>query len=77
MLADQEKAESGLHEIPKFKRMIQGFESGADPILNGAPVLLAFHAKRTDGYGDINAEMVHRRVIERKIFVDRVDKKTT
>ena len=47
LLADREKAESGLHEIPGFKRMIRAFESGADPILNGAPALLAFHAPRT------------------------------
>jgi nitroreductase/NAD-dependent dihydropyrimidine dehydrogenase PreA subunit len=56
-LADREKAESGLHEIPKFKRMIQAFESGADPILNGAPALLAFHAPRTVGFADVNAQL--------------------
>ncbi len=50
LLADRESAESGLHEIPGFKRMVQMFESGADPILNGAPVLLAFHARRTVGF---------------------------
>ncbi len=57
LLADWESAESGLHEIPGFKRMVQMFESGADPILNGAPVLLAFHAHRTDGFGDVNAQL--------------------
>jgi hypothetical protein len=57
LLADREKAESGLHEIPGFKRKTRLFESGADPILNGAPVLLAFHARRTDGYGDVNAQL--------------------
>jgi nitroreductase/NAD-dependent dihydropyrimidine dehydrogenase PreA subunit len=57
LLADREKAESGLHEIPGFKQMIQMFESGADPILNGAPVLLAFHAHRTDGFADVNAQL--------------------
>jgi hypothetical protein len=57
LLAAREKAECGLHEIPGFKQMVQMFESGADPILNGAPVLLAFHAKSTDGYGDINAQL--------------------
>ena len=57
LLADRESAESGLHEIPGFKRMIQMFESGADPILNGAPVLLAFHAHRTVGFGDVNAQL--------------------
>ena len=57
LLADREKAESGLHEIPGFKQMIQKFESGADPILNGAPVLLAFHAPRNIGYADINAQL--------------------
>ena len=45
LLADRELAESGLHEIPGFKRMIRSFESGADPILHGAPVLLVFHAR--------------------------------
>ena len=57
LLADREKAESGLHEIPGFKRMVQMFESGADPILNGAPVLLAFHAHRTVGFADVNAQL--------------------
>ena len=57
LLADREKAESGLHEIPGFKRMIRAFESGADPILNGAPALLAFHAPRTAGYADVNAQL--------------------
>jgi nitroreductase/NAD-dependent dihydropyrimidine dehydrogenase PreA subunit len=57
LLADRELAESGLHEIPGFKRMVQMFESGADPILNDAPVLLAFHAPRTDGYGDVNTQL--------------------
>jgi nitroreductase/NAD-dependent dihydropyrimidine dehydrogenase PreA subunit len=57
LLADRESAESGLHEIPGFKEMIRLFESGADPILNAAPVLLAFHAPRTDGYGDVNSQL--------------------
>ena len=57
LLADRELAESGLHEIPGFKQMIQMFESGADPILNGAPVLLAFHARRTVGFADVNAQL--------------------
>ena len=57
LLADRKSAESGLHEIPGFKRKVQMFESGADPILNGAPVLLAFHARRTDGFGDVNAQL--------------------
>ena len=57
LLANRESAESGLHEILGFKRMVQKFESGADPILNGAPVLLAFHARRTDGFGDVNAQL--------------------
>jgi len=57
LLADRELAESGLHEIPKFKRMTRLFESGADPILNGAPVLLAFHARRTVGFADVNAQL--------------------
>ena len=57
LLAGREKAESGLHEIPGFKRMIQMFEAGTDPILHGAPVLLAFHARRTIGFADINAQL--------------------
>ena len=57
LLADRDLAESGLHEIPGFKRLIQMFESGADPILNGAPVLLAFHARRTVGFADVNAQL--------------------
>jgi nitroreductase len=57
LLADRDKAESGLQEIPGFKRMVQMFESGADPILKGAPVLLAFHARRTVGFGDVNAQL--------------------
>jgi nitroreductase len=57
LLADRDLAESGLHEIPGFKRMVQMFKSGADPILNGAPVLLAFHARRTDGFADVNAQL--------------------
>ncbi len=57
LLADRESAESGLHEIPGFKSMIQMFETGGDPILNGAPVLLAFHARRTDGFADVNAQL--------------------
>jgi nitroreductase len=57
LLANRELAESGLNEIPKFKRVIHLFESGADPILFGAPVLLAFHARRTIGYADVNAQL--------------------
>ena len=57
LLADRENAESGLHEIPGFKRMILSFETGTDPILHGAPVLLAFHARRTVGFADINAQL--------------------
>ncbi len=57
LAADRDVAESGLHEIPRFKQMVQVFESGADPILNDAPVLLAFHARRTVGFGDVNAQL--------------------
>lgn len=56
-LSDRDLAESGLQEIPRFKRMVQMFESGADPILNGAPLLLAFHARRAVGFGDVNAQL--------------------
>jgi nitroreductase/NAD-dependent dihydropyrimidine dehydrogenase PreA subunit len=57
LLGNREKAESGLHEIPKFERMVQEFESGEDPILNGAPALLAFHAPQSDGYADVNSQL--------------------
>jgi nitroreductase/NAD-dependent dihydropyrimidine dehydrogenase PreA subunit len=57
LLANRESAESGLHEIPGFRKKVQKFEAGADPILNGAPVLLAFHARRTDGYGNVNTQL--------------------
>jgi len=57
LLGDREKTESGLHEIPRFKQMTRSFESGADPILNDAPLLLAFHARRTVGYADVNAQL--------------------
>ena len=57
LLANRELAESGLHEIPGFKKMVQIFESGVDPILNGAPVLLAFYAYRTVGFADVNAQL--------------------
>jgi nitroreductase len=57
LLADRELAESGLHKIPGFKRMTQLFESGADPILYGAPVLVAFHARRTVEFADVNAQL--------------------
>jgi nitroreductase/NAD-dependent dihydropyrimidine dehydrogenase PreA subunit len=57
LLADRELAESGLHEIPGFRRMTKQFESGADPILNGAFALLVFHAPRTVVFGDVNAQL--------------------
>lgn len=57
LLADRDLAERGLHEILGFERMTRSYKSGADPILHGAPVLLAFHAKRTVGFADINAQL--------------------
>jgi nitroreductase/NAD-dependent dihydropyrimidine dehydrogenase PreA subunit len=57
LLANRESAESGLHEIPGFKRMTRQFESGEDPILNGAPALLVFHARQTVGFADVNAQL--------------------
>jgi len=57
LMAGREKAEAGLHEIPRFKQLVQAFESGADPILNGAPALLAVHAKQTIGFADVNAQL--------------------
>ena len=57
LLADRKKAESGLHEIPGFKQMTRLFESGADPVLYGAPVLIAFHAPRNIVYADVNAQL--------------------
>lgn len=57
LLADRALAESGLNEIHGFKRMINLYESGADPVLFGAPALLAFHARRTVGFADVNAQL--------------------
>jgi nitroreductase/NAD-dependent dihydropyrimidine dehydrogenase PreA subunit len=57
LLGDKELTESGLNEIPGFKRLIHLFESGADPILFGAPVLIVFHAKRRIGFSDVNAQL--------------------
>jgi len=57
LMANRESAESGLHEIPGFKKKVEMFESGADPILNGAPALLAFYAPNTDGFGDVNTQL--------------------
>lgn len=57
LLANQEMAESGLDELSGFKRIIKMFETGADPILNDAPVLLAFHAHRNIVFADINAQL--------------------
>lgn len=55
--ADRKKAESGLHEIPGFKRKVKMFESGEDPILHHAPALLVFHAPRYIGFADVNAQL--------------------
>jgi nitroreductase/Pyruvate/2-oxoacid:ferredoxin oxidoreductase delta subunit len=55
LLANRESAESGLHEIPRFKQLTAQFESGEDPILRNAPALLVFHAPETDGFADVNA----------------------
>jgi nitroreductase len=57
LMGGRERAESGLHEIPRFKQMTKSFESGTDPILHDAPVLLAFHAHRTVGFADVNAQL--------------------
>jgi nitroreductase/NAD-dependent dihydropyrimidine dehydrogenase PreA subunit len=57
LLADRALAESGLNEIPGFKRLIKSYESGADPVLFGAPALLVFHAPRTVGFADVNAQL--------------------
>ena len=57
LLADRASAESGLNEIPGFKRLIKLYESGADPVLFGAPALLVFHARRTVGFADVNAQL--------------------
>jgi nitroreductase/NAD-dependent dihydropyrimidine dehydrogenase PreA subunit len=57
LLANRESAESGLHEIPRFKQLRSQFESGEDPILRGAPALLVFHAPETIGFGDVNAQL--------------------
>ncbi len=57
LMADRALAESGLNEIPGFKRLIKLYESGADPVLFGAPALLVFHARRTVGFADVNAQL--------------------
>jgi nitroreductase/NAD-dependent dihydropyrimidine dehydrogenase PreA subunit len=57
LLGDRAKAESGLKEIPGFKRMIKAYESGADPVHCDAPALLVFHARRTVGFADVNAQL--------------------
>ena len=56
-LADRASAESGRNEIPGFKRLVKLYESGADPVLCGAPALLVFHARRTVGFADTNAQL--------------------
>jgi nitroreductase len=56
-LSARELAESGIHEILGFKRLIQSFEVGLDPILCQAPTLLVFHARRHAGFADINASL--------------------
>ena len=57
LLGDKELTESGLNEIPGFKRLIRLYESDSDPILFGAPVLLVFHAQRRVGFSDVNAQL--------------------
>jgi hypothetical protein len=57
LLANRESAESGLHEIPRFKQLRSQFESGEDPILRGTPALLVFHAPESVGFGDVNAQL--------------------
>jgi nitroreductase/NAD-dependent dihydropyrimidine dehydrogenase PreA subunit len=57
LLAARASAESGLNEIPGFKRLIRLYESGADPVLNGAPALLVFHARGTVGFAEVNAQL--------------------
>jgi nitroreductase len=49
--------ETGLKEIPLFERTIHSFEAGADPILQRAPALLVFHARRNIGLADVNAHL--------------------
>jgi nitroreductase/NAD-dependent dihydropyrimidine dehydrogenase PreA subunit len=55
LLANRESAESGLHEIPRFKQLVSQFEYGKDPILRNVPALLAFHGSETVGFADVNA----------------------
>jgi nitroreductase/NAD-dependent dihydropyrimidine dehydrogenase PreA subunit len=57
LLGNRESAESGLREIPGFQKKVRMFESGLDPILNGAPALLAFYSRQSVGYGDVNAQL--------------------
>lgn len=57
VMANRELAQSGLDELPGFKRMIQRFKAGMDPILFHAPLLLVFHARRKVGFADVNASL--------------------
>jgi hypothetical protein len=57
LLANQETAETALHELPGFKRMTRQYDSGEDPILRRAPALLVFHARQTIGFADVNAQL--------------------
>jgi nitroreductase len=56
-LVDRELLERGLEWIPGFERIIRRFEAGEDPILHDAPALLVFHARRTAGFGDMDANL--------------------
>jgi nitroreductase/NAD-dependent dihydropyrimidine dehydrogenase PreA subunit len=56
-LVDRNLLELGLREIPGFERIIRQFEAGKDPILHHAPALLVFHARRSAGFGDIDAHL--------------------
>jgi nitroreductase/ferredoxin len=56
-LVNRKLVEMGQQELPTFERVIRAYEEGADPILQHAPALLVFHARRGIGLADVNANL--------------------
>jgi len=56
-LANRQLAEMAREAIPTFERPVRLYESGADPILQGAPALLVFHARRGIALAEVNAQL--------------------
>lgn len=50
-------AESAIHELPTFKKIIQKAHEGHDPVLCNAPALLIFHTRRNEGFAAVNADL--------------------